>query len=94
MTESELREIIESEGLSGMLATVFTINRVYIGRIARINVKTLMIADPQVMEIGETEAHEIKGTPSIAETVHEEDMPGPAHKYVAVSIEHIEAIGF
>ncbi|MDI6715708.1 MAG: hypothetical protein QME63_02040 [Actinomycetota bacterium] len=94
MTDDELREIIESEGLAGMTANVFTRNRIYIGRVARINVKTLMLTEPRIIEIGKAEVSEIDATPSIAETVHEEEMPGAAHRYVAISIEHIEAIRF
>ncbi|MCL6472156.1 MAG: hypothetical protein K6T91_05020 [Firmicutes bacterium] len=92
MTESELREIIESQGLAGLEASIFTKNRVYIGRVGRINVTTLMIADPKVAAIGE-ELHEIVGTPSIAEAA-EEHVSGLPHKYVAIAIDEIEAIGF
>lgn len=94
MTENELREIVESEGLSGMLTSIFTKNRVYFGRVARINVKTLMLMDPRIKSRGEDEIHEIMATPSIAETAHAEGIPGAAHKYVAIAIDHIEAIGF
>ncbi len=93
MTVSELREIIESQGLSGLEATVFTRNRMYIGRVGRINVTTLMLADPRVMELGETEPRELIATPSIAEAA-EEHVSGLPHKYIAVSIEYIEAIAF
>jgi len=95
MTESELREIIESQGLAGMTASVFTRYRLYVGRVARINVTTLMLLDPRVSVIGkEEEFRDIIGTPSIADTAHPEEAEGAPHRYVAISIDHIEAIGF
>ncbi|HEY3375299.1 MAG TPA: hypothetical protein VGK02_09580 [Candidatus Aquicultor sp.] len=93
MTNSELREIIESQGLAGMNATIFTRNRAYIGRVARINVTTLMLIDPKYFEVGEHESREIIAMPSIADAV-EEDKSGGLHRYVAIATEDIEAIGF
>lgn len=94
MTMNELREILESQGLAGMTASVFTKNRVFIGQVGRINVTTLMLLDPKVATISEKEVRNITATPSIADVAHPEEIEGPAHKYVAVSIDHIEAIGF
>lgn len=93
MTESELREIIESEGLAGLEATVFTRNRMYIGRVGRINVTILMLAEPKVMELGEIEPRQIVATPSVAEAA-EEHVSGMPHRYIAISIGDIEAIAF
>ncbi|HZD60745.1 MAG TPA: hypothetical protein VE439_09885 [Anaerolineae bacterium] len=94
MTVTELREILETQGLAGMVASVFTRNRIYIGQVGRINVTTLMLLDPKVSTIGEEEVRDITATPSIADAAHPEEIEGPAHKYIAVSIDHIEAIGF
>lgn len=94
MTVNELREIIESEGLAGMTASVFTKNRVFVGQVGRINVTTLMLVDAKVATINKKELREITATPSIADTADPDEIGGPAHKYVAISIDHIEAIGF
>lgn len=94
MTDKELREIIESQGLAGLIASVFTKNRIYIGRVARINVTTLMLMEPTVRVIGEAMPSEITATPSVADTADPGEAGGAAHKYVAIAIEKIEAIGF
>ncbi|NCO66409.1 MAG: hypothetical protein COW32_06715 [Candidatus Aquicultor secundus] len=94
MTESELREIIESQGLAGLTASIFTNNRVYIGRVARINVATLMLMEPTAKAIGEVAPTEVIGTPSVADTADPGESGGAVHRYVAIAIEKIEAIGF
>ncbi|MHB8842682.1 MAG: hypothetical protein ACYC56_13020 [Candidatus Aquicultor sp.] len=94
MTESELREIVESQGLAGLTASVFTNNRVYVGRVARINVTTLMLMEPTAKAIGDVAPTEIIGTTSVADTADPGESGGAAHKYVAIAIEKIEAIGF
>lgn len=94
MTENELREIIEEQGLAGLTASIFTTNRMYVGQVGRINVTTLMLLDPKVMEIGQEEPHDITATPSIADTVDPDVTETPPHRYVAIAIDDIEAIGF